>query len=79
MKKTAAPVHRGMMTRVQAIAYDFRTRVGKVYMPKGCCTDMSGAIAVFKQIDPKVTKIETIAGDVLDTVYRRTEKKWTAK
>jgi hypothetical protein len=51
----------GLVTSVHQIVYDFEQRVGVVYMPPSCCTDMDGAIQFFKRIDPKVRQIQTIA------------------
>jgi hypothetical protein len=53
------------------IEYEPRSRQGTIYMNSGMCTDAAGAIALFTAIDPDVLTIVTIAGEKLDTVYRR--------
>jgi hypothetical protein len=65
-------VHRDdLHTSVERLEYDFRHATGFLYMPKGCCTDMGGCIALFEAIDPKVRVIRTFANDVADTVYSK--------
>ena len=71
---------RALQTSVLSLAYDFRSRTGTLYMPPDCCTDMSGAIALFKRIDPRVLRVVTMAGEREDTKYERSSMKthWVA-
>jgi hypothetical protein len=64
-------VCRELMTEVLRIDYDVRTRRGRVFMAEGCCVDMTGTIRLFKRIDPQVKAIDTFAGELPDTCYRR--------
>src|SRR5260370_37596907 len=43
-----------LMTTIRRMRYDFEQRLGVVYLPEGCCTDMTRAIQFFKKIDPEV-------------------------
>ena len=80
MTRTKTSVHRpDLHTSVYRLAYDFATRTGTLFMPPDCCTDMSGALKLFKRIDPDVECIETMAGDYRDTVYRLQGGTWEAK
>jgi hypothetical protein len=67
-----------LMCHVVSLAYDFRSHTGKVYLADGECCDMSGCVALFERIDPKVTAVETFSGDRADTVYRKAGKEWNA-
>jgi hypothetical protein len=58
-----------LVTYVNHITHDVRKHVGALYMPSGMCTDMSGAIDLFKRIDPKVRRIDTFSGDQPDAFY----------
>jgi|SRR6516165_85640 hypothetical protein len=60
-----------LQTDLNDVTYSFNNRVGKLFMPEGCCCDMSGCINLFRRIDPKVQFIETWAGETLDTCYRK--------
>ena len=64
---------------VQQVAYDTRTRTGRLDFPEACCCDMTGAIQLFSAIDPEVPVIETFAGGEADTVFRfnPTSREWT--
>lgn len=64
-------VSKRLQTDVAEISYDVARRRGIVKMPDGCCTDMSGCIALFMAIDPECRSIITIAGGWPDTVYYR--------
>jgi hypothetical protein len=69
-----------LWTPVKSLSYEFDTRTGVLVMPEGCCTDMSGAIALFRGIDAEVTRIETYGGAVRDTTYARGPRgKWDAR
>jgi hypothetical protein len=63
---------------VRDLGYDFRTKVGVLYLEDGGCTDMSGCIRLFKKIDPDVQTILTIAGRRRDTAYLRDDDHWRA-
>ena len=64
---------------VVGIEYNFVNRSARLYMEKGCCCDMTACINFFRQIDPEVSFIRTIAGIVDDTSYRRlADGQWQA-
>lgn len=66
------------MCDVRGVAYDFETRAGRLRMaPEDCC-DMSACVALFTTIDPTVRAIETFAGEVPDTIYKRLGNRWHA-
>ena len=46
---------------VDRLEYDFNKRIGRLFMPKDNCCDMSGCVAMFERIDPHVKRIETFA------------------
>jgi len=58
---------------VKKIGYDFETRTGFLQLPDTHCTDMNGAIQLFKAIDSQVQGI--YAGDVH---YARIHSEWVA-
>ena len=68
-----------LQTAVDSLAYDFNAATGRLYMPDGVCTDMSGCIALFTAIDPKVRHIVTFAGGKQDTTYHRDGAHWEAR
>ena len=68
--------HSGLQCCVLLVAYDFRTRVGRLDMARGNCCDMSGAIAFFEAIDPQVIQIQTYAAAKRDTVYVKRRWGW---
>jgi hypothetical protein len=63
---------------VKSISYDFDTKIGNLYMPDMCCTDMSGCIAFFQRIDPRVESIYTFSNGVRDTSYHLRGGEWRA-
>ena len=65
-----------LVCNVRHLQYDFSTRMGKLWFPLNNCCDMGAAIKLFEAIDPRVKRIETIAGDFRDTVYVRCRKEW---
>jgi hypothetical protein len=69
---------RRLRCNVERLTYDFHTRTGQLDMPEHSCCDMTGAIGLFQAIDPKVRFIETFAGGVSDTTYRRQGDQWQA-
>lgn len=63
--------HPKLKTLVDRVEYDFKTRIGILFMPPMCCTDMGGAIALFTRIDREVLAIRTVSGTTEDTSYVR--------
>jgi hypothetical protein len=61
--------HCELMTPVRRMTYEFEQRLGVLYLPPYCCTDMAGAIALFRRLDPEVQQVQTFAGSERDTVY----------
>lgn len=77
---TPKPVyHSELQCSVLGISYDFSTRQGVLSMAETNACDMTGCIAFFKRIDPKVESIRTVAGDNEDTSYRLIGKEWRAR
>jgi hypothetical protein len=70
-KSAPSPHHTKMMCRVERLEYDFCKRTATVHLPAGHCCDMSGAIAAIEKIDPRVREIQTIVGELPDTLYVR--------
>ena len=74
----------GLQCDVIQLRYDFERARGCLILPRDNCVDMTGAIALFKRIDPRVTQIETFAGVnasgglIRDTTYRRDDNGWHA-
>jgi hypothetical protein len=66
----------GLKCLVLSVDYDFQRRTGRLYMPPGNCCDMQGCIRHFLGIDPAVRIIETFAGGVRDTCYKRAADGW---
>jgi hypothetical protein len=75
--KTTALYER-LKCEVVSLAYDFRSHTGELYMADGHCCDMTGCVALFEGIDPKVTAINTYSGDEADTMYRKGGEEWKA-
>ena len=67
-----------LMAFVHRIEYNRDLRRGTIFMPRGSCTDMRGAIRLFEHIDPEVLEIVGVAGDVPETWYRRQGRDWVA-
>lgn len=67
-----------LQCKATALAYNPKTRVGRLDIVAGGCCDMSGCIAAFERIDKKVQRIETYSGSKPDTVYKRKQAKWIA-
>ena len=55
-------IEKQIMCCVKKIGYDFETRTGFLQLPDTHCTDMNGAIQLFKAIDSQVQGI--YAGDI---------------
>ena len=68
-----------LKTDVDGLEYNFNTGVGRLYMPRGCCTDMDGCVRLFTVIDPNVKMIRTLSGLEWDTVYERCGERWEAR
>ncbi len=77
--RDASPFRPDLGTSVTRLAYDFRTRTGRLILPAWCCTDMSGCLRLFTAIDSNVLRIETVAGTVPDTCYTRGASGWSAQ
>ncbi len=73
-KPTKGPWDERLKCHVVSLTYDFRSQTGQVYLLDGDCCDMTGCVALFQGIDPKVTAIDTYSGDKADTVYRKEGK-----
>lgn len=59
-----------LRTSVRRIDVDIERHIASVFMPDGCCVDMTGCIYMVSLIDPNVTRISTFAGVERDTEYR---------
>lgn len=53
------------------LSYDCETKTGTLFMKPGHCCNMTFCIELFQAIDPDVLCINTISGDVEDTIYRK--------
>jgi hypothetical protein len=62
----------------RGVRYDVARRTGQLHMPDGCCCDMQACIDLFQGIDAHVEVIFTYAGARADTIYSRTNGKWSA-
>lgn len=47
-----------------------------MFLPKGDCCDMSGAIKIATGIHPKCKRVVTISGDAVDRVYQIKAGEW---
>jgi hypothetical protein len=65
------------MCRAVSIEYEFKLRTARLYLAPYHCTDMRGAIALAKRIDPECHRVETYAGEWADTFYVRTGDEWS--
>lgn len=54
--------HPQFKTEVREVRYDFKRRIGFVYMGWTCCVDMNGAVTFFEALDPNVQMIVTLEG-----------------
>ena len=77
-RPTRTPWDERLKCDVVSLVYDFRSHTGQLNLPDGDCCDMSGCLALFEAIDPKVTAINTHSGDKADTVYRKEGTEWKA-
>jgi hypothetical protein len=62
-KPTRAAWDKRLMCNVVSLTYDFRSHMGQLYLLDRDCCDMTGWVALFEGIDPKVTAIKTYSGD----------------
>jgi hypothetical protein len=60
----------------ESMEYDFKSNTGVLRMPPVECCDMSGCIKMFKKIDPRVKRINTISGKYWDMIYILTGDEW---
>jgi hypothetical protein len=67
-----------LQCEVLKLTYDFKSQRGDLRIAEDECCDMSACIKLFEAIDSGVRKIETYAGDVLDTIYWRSGFGWEA-
>jgi hypothetical protein len=67
-----------LQTSVTGFEYSFVHHTGRLYMPRGCCCDMTDCVNFFRKIDPDVEAIRTFAGIEEDTAYQRHDGKWRA-
>lgn len=65
--------HKKLKTDVERLDHNFDQHETRIFMPRGCCTDMSGAINLARRIDPGVRSVLTFAAGRPDTAYRRHE------
>jgi len=75
-KPTRAAWDERLMCHVFSLTYDFCNHTGQLCLLDADCCDMRGCVALFEGIDPKVTTINTFAGDRADTVYRKEGTEW---
>jgi hypothetical protein len=61
---------------ILGVNLDLRKRIVTLMLSDTGCTDMQGAIDYARSFMPKVTRIETIAGDTPDTTYILRAKGW---
>lgn len=66
-------IEKQVMCGVKKFAYDFESHTGFLELPDTHCTDMNGAIQLFKAIDPQVQGIH--AGDIY---YSALSGQWSA-
>jgi len=52
--------------------------VARVDIPRLHATDMTGCIAVVRELDPLVERIDVYAGSEPDICYQRTGQRWAA-
>jgi hypothetical protein len=71
-------LHPTLLCDVHRVEYDFRSKVGNLFMAPAHNCDMTGCVALFKAIDPKVKMIATFSGDRPDTLYLSRGDEWEA-
>jgi hypothetical protein len=60
-----------LVTGVDRIEYQVKTRTGRLYLPEGYSVNMGGAVRLFVDIDPQARRIEVFSGETPENVYRR--------
>ena len=81
-EETGGPDHfiEQLQTSVYEVHYYADRLLGALVLPAGYCTDMTGAIAFFKRIDPRVRQVQVFEERRLDIVYDFTDAEgWVAK
>lgn len=71
-----APFNDELQCFAVGVVYDFKSKVGHLYIEDGGCCDMAGCISIFTRIDKNVHAIETFSGARQDTAYRKTGDDW---
>lgn len=70
--------HTGLGCFIEAICIDCVERRATLFLRRGSCTDMQGAIALVTGIDPRVTRIYSRGGGDRDTCYEKRGETWTS-
>lgn len=65
-----------VMSVVESLSYEVRSRRGRLNLPADCCADRDGAIRIFTDIDPGVKFVEVYAGGDPDAVYEKVANEW---
>jgi hypothetical protein len=72
--------HTELMCEPIRVLYDFRARIGYVFMADGDCCDMTGCVNFFKRMDQDVEVVFTHSEGRIDTSYWRDAKgEWHAR
>src|SRR5262245_1346871 len=72
-----SPIER-MGTAIRGVRYDVGRRTGQLHVTHGCCCDMQACIDLFEGIDSHVEIVITYVGARADTIYSRTNGRWSA-
>ncbi|WP_438749172.1 hypothetical protein [Pararhizobium sp. O133] len=72
-----APYHSGVKAGLHMVRYNAVTKTGYLYL--NGAADMSGAINLYKSIDPNVAAIYTYDGGKPDTAYLLKDGDWTGR
>lgn len=70
--------HTGLQCFIEAICIDCVERRATLFLRRGDCADMQGAIELVTRIDPRVTRIFARGGAPKDTCYEKRGETWTA-
>lgn len=80
MNKNEERYFANVQCHLQKLLYDFNERRGDLMLARRDCTDMTGVIAFFKNIDPEVKSIYTWSKRDMNTSYhRRFDGTWRAQ
>jgi hypothetical protein len=71
-------INNELVCAARQLIYDVEERRGFIYVAAGFCTDMSGAIWLFKRVDPHVREVIVVAGGEVDTIYTQLGQMWRA-